>query len=78
MPEGVSDYAVGGGMMKTMAMPPPYRGNIPMRRQADGNGGQDKSTPGYCENKRSGAPKATLANVTVTGGITKQSAEADQ
>ncbi len=50
MPEGVSDYAVGGGMMKAMAPPPfPARYNA---SSPDGNGCQRKIQSGYAGCKR--------------------------
>jgi Ca-activated chloride channel family protein len=72
LPEGVSDYAVGGGAMKTMAMAPPAyygHGRMGMALKEDASpvkNGEKRKAPT--------APSVSLGDVTVSGGITKQAA----
>lgn len=76
MPEGVSDYAVGGGMMKTMAMAPP---SSPTRYNHYASGPvqlavkEEAPAKDGAKRKVQAAPSVTLGEVTVSsGGITKQ------
>ncbi len=73
--EGVSDYAVGGGMMKAMTAPPPYPAQYNASSRLEMTV-REKSRPGTSDVKGSSVPKASLGNVLTTGGIIKQSAEA--
>jgi len=74
MPEGVSDYAVGGSAMKAMAPPPyPAQYNASTRMEM---AVKEKSSQDTADAKGSRVPKASLGDVHTAGGITKQSAEA--
>lgn len=76
LPEGVSDYAMGGGAMKTMAMAPPsappyyhygtsrMESVLPEKAPAK-DGGKRKVPAG---------PTVSIGDVTASGGITKQAA----
>ncbi len=72
MPEGVSDYAIGGGgtMMKAMAAPP-YPSRYPSGRMAM----KAEEVPRQEKASRPATPTASLTDVKATGGISKQSAE---
>ncbi len=76
MPEGVSDYALGGTMVKTMAMAPPS----PMHYNHYASGPvqlavkEGAPTKDGAKRKAQAAPSVTLGEVTVSGGITKQAA----
>ncbi len=77
MPDGVSDYAVGGGMMKTMALAPPSPGMYPhyAGKRAEMAVQEKPRGDGVRTKESATTPKATVARVTATGGLTTKSAE---
>lgn len=80
LPDGVSNYAVGGGMMKAMAPPPsiapPYPSQYGASSRMEAGPAKEKARKDASDTKVARTPRVTLGNVATTGGITKQSAEA--
>ena len=76
LPEGVSDYAVGGGAMKTMAMAPPSASPYYHYGTSRMESVLPEQTPAKDSGKRKPAagPTVSIGDVTVSGGITKEAA----
>ncbi len=75
LPEGVSDYAVGGsGTMKTMAMAPPSLAPYPRPGYMGTARAEEAPMKDNGKRKAPAGPRISLGDVTVSGGVTKQAA----
>ncbi len=73
LPEGVSDYAVGGsGMMKTMAMAPPSPSQYMRPGYMGAARAEEAPMKDSGKRKAPAGPRVSLGDVTVSGGIAKQ------
>lgn len=73
LPEGVSDYAVGGsGMMKTMALAPPPLAPYPRQGYMGMARAEEAPMKDNGKRKAPAGPTVSLGDATVSGGMAKQ------
>ncbi len=74
LPQGVSDYAVGSGMMNTMALAPPLPSQYPRPGCMGMARTEEAPMKGNAKRKAAAGPRVSLGDVTVSGGVAKQAA----